>query len=109
MFPSTVKLLETADVLEKVAYYFEDEEKKTLEKQAKELESQYIDPIRESIRDMKPELAEKLAHADPEILELLKSVSVNTTADDGTLGGPTEKVASDGSDDPLLAFCVADD
>ena len=107
MYQTTAQILQAADVLEKVAYYFDEEDRKTTEKQAQDLEENYISPIKESVGNLKPGVAEKLAHTDPDILDLIRGISVSS-ADDGSLGGPTEKLASDESD-PLLAFCITED
>lgn len=110
MYASTTKLLHVADVLEKCAAYFQDEEQVETEKRAEHLRTEFLDPIRNSVTDMAPGIQEKLANADPEILGLLKNLSASSgTTDDGSLGGPTEKIASDVSDDPLLAFCMSED
>jgi len=107
MYQTTAQILQAADVLEKVAYYFDEEDRKTKEKQAQDLESNYIKPIKDSLGNLKPGVAEKLASVDLDILDLIKGISVSGL-EDNSLGGPTEKVASDDSD-PLLAFCVSDD
>ena len=110
MYASTEKLIHVANVLEKCAAYFEDEETRETEKKAEALRTDYINPIKDSVENFDPKLQEKLANTDPEILSLLKNLSTTQkVADDGTLGGPTEKVASESDDDALLAFCLNED
>ena len=104
-------LLRAAASLEKVANYFDQEEVAAQEKNAAQLKSELLEPISQALDIKDPSMREKLAAVDPDVLRFLK-ISVATKQDnaqeDHSLGGPTEKIASE-SDDALLAFCMSDD
>lgn len=114
MFNVTAKLLETAEVLEKVAQVFEEEELRAQEIAAERVQKDFIDPIMQSVSDLPKGFETKLAalgSQDPELLDWIKKTtsSTNRRADDMSLGGPSiEKVAHD-EQDAILAFCLGDD
>lgn len=118
MFNVTEKLLETAEVLEKVAEIFEEEELKATELRAEQVKKDFIDPIKESLGDVPKNFETKLAalgNSDPELLDwITKSTASGSrrATQDISMGGPSiEKVASDGDDekDAILAFVTSDD
>lgn len=113
MFNVTAKLLETAEVLEKVAQVFEEDELREAEARAEQVKKDYIEPIKQSIGDVPKEFETKLAalgQQDPELLSWIKKSTVHSRAsEDHSLGGPSiEKTAHDDVD-PLLAFCLSED
>jgi hypothetical protein len=114
MFNVTEKLLETAEILEKVAQVFEEEELKETAARADMVRKDYIDPIKESLGDVPREFETKLAalgNTDPELLSWIKksTTSNSRSHEDLSMGGPSiEKIARDDTD-PLLAFCMSDD
>jgi len=112
MFASTAKILETVQVLEKVAQLFEHDELVERQTKVAALKKEYIEPIKE-VSNLPASLEEKLASADPEILGFIKAMAKDRQTTSGgyqSLGGPAlEKNATDETTDPLLAFMLGDD
>ena len=114
MFNVTEKLLETAEILEKVAQVFEEEELKETAAHADMVRRDFIEPIKQSVGDVPKEFETKLAelgNSDPELLNWIKRTTASSSRshEDLSMGGPSiEKIARDDTD-PLLAFCMSDD
>jgi len=112
MFASTAKILETVQVLEKVAQLFEHDEREEQRQRVETLKKDFIEPIRE-VSNLPASLEEKLASADPEVLGFIRSMAKerqNISGGYQSLGGPDlEKNAREDYNDPLLAFMMGDD
>lgn len=110
MYNSTAKLIEAADILEKVAEYLDAEEQEMQAKHAAAIQQEYIEPISEAVESIPKSMQAKLANVDTEVLDFFKNAIGTRKSGSGyqPLGGAAEKVASDESD-PLLSFCLGDD
>jgi hypothetical protein len=115
MFNVTAKLNEFADVLEKVAQVFEEEELKVAEERAETVRRDYIEPIKQSGLDIPKGFETKLAalgESDPDLLSWIKKSTTSNSsraAEDFSLGGPSIEKNAHEESDPLLAFCLSDD
>jgi len=114
MFNVTAKLLEAAEVLEKVAQVFEEEEIKEYAAHADMVQKEYIDPIKQSGLDLPRGFETKLAAlgtSDPELLSWIKKSTAggSRSNDDYSLGGPSIEKNAHEETDPILAFCLSDD
>ena len=111
MHGSTAKLIQAADLLEKVAAYLDAEEQEENAQYAANIHNEYVRPITEAIENVPKGVQAKLANLDPEVLDFFKNVAGARKAENygyQPMGGAAEKIASDGGD-PLLNFCLGDD
>lgn len=110
MYNSTSKILEAANVLEKVAEYLEAEECEAQAKHAAAIREEYVAPIAQAVDGVSREMESKLAATDPDVLDFFKNTIGGQRGNRGytPMGGAAEKVASDEAD-PLLSFCLGED
>lgn len=110
MYQSSEKLLHAAEVLEKVAQYFDREEQEEQLRKTAAVKNNFLDPISSAV-ELQPTLTEKLANTDPEVLAFIKDMTTEgqtKVAQDYSMGSATERHDASAHQDPLLAFCLGD-